>query len=94
MDTNLYRRITQHAIDIATGTENLPWTGLYTARNLYKLLEMSDEPLYPEELGELMELSSQYVNQIIMALRAGGIRIQAIPMSSNGGRPRLKYTVK
>lgn len=94
MDTNLYRRITQHAIDIATGTENLPWTGLYTARNLYKLLEMSDEPLSREELAELMDLSDQYVNQIIMALKAGGVRIQSIPMDTKCGRPKLKYAVK
>lgn len=94
MDANLYRRITQHAIDIATGTGNLPWTGLYTARNLYNVLKLSDEPLYPEELAELMNLSYQYVNQIVTALQAGGVQIQSIPMESKCGRPRIKYAVK
>lgn len=94
MDRNLFRRIKQHAIDIVTGTENLPWTGLYTARNLYTVLKLSDEPLSREELAELMDLSDQYVNQIIMALKAGGVRIQSIPMDTKCGRPKLKYAVK
>ncbi|MEG4838416.1 hypothetical protein [Microcoleus sp. B9-D4] len=92
MDNNLYRRIIQYARVIAGGDE-LPWSGLYTARSVYNLLKNS-EPLYPEDIGaQLGDLSGEYVNQIILALQNGGIEIKSVPTETINGRPRVKYTI-
>jgi len=92
MDKNLYQRIIQYARVIAGGDE-LPWSGLYTARNVYNLLKNS-EPLYPEDIGaQLGDLSGEYVNQIILALQNGGIEIKSVPTETINGRPRVKYTI-
>ncbi|MEG4596042.1 hypothetical protein QUB00_30150 [Microcoleus sp. F8_C2] len=92
MDKNLYGRIIQYARVIAGGDE-LPWSGLYTARSVYNLLKTS-EPLYPEDIGTQLELSAEYVNQIILALQNGGIEIKSIPTEPITGRPRVKYTIE
>ncbi|MEG4857044.1 hypothetical protein QUB75_04965 [Microcoleus sp. K1-B6] len=91
MDNNLYQRIIQYARVIAGGDE-LPWSGLYTARSVYNLLKDS-EPLYPEDIGTQLDLSAEYVNQIILALQNGGIEIKSVPTETINGRPRVKYTI-
>src|SRR6476469_982955 len=92
MDKNLYQRIIQYARVIAGGDE-LPWSGLYTARSVYNLFKTS-EPLYPEDIGiQLGDLSVEYVNQIILALQHGGIEIKSVPTETINGRPRVKYTI-
>jgi hypothetical protein len=50
MERNLYRRIIQYATLIAGG-DDLPWSGLYTARSVYNLIKDS-QPLYPEDIGD------------------------------------------
>ncbi|MEG4248687.1 hypothetical protein [Microcoleus sp. Pol10D4] len=92
MDNNLYRRIIQYARVIAGG-DTLPWSGLYTARSVYNLLKTS-EPLYPEDIATQLELSAEYVNQIILALQNGGIEIKSVPTETINGRPRVKYTIE
>jgi hypothetical protein len=91
MHKYLYRRIVQYASVIAGG-DALPWSGLYTALSLYNLLKNS-EPLYPEDIGTPLDLSAEYVNQIILALQNGRISIKSIPTETINGRPRVKYTI-
>lgn len=91
MHKDLYRRIVQYASVIAGG-DALPWSGLYTARSVYNLLKNS-EPLYPEDIGAQLDLSAEYVNQIILALQNGRVPIKSIPTETLTGRPRVKYTI-
>ncbi|MEG4210364.1 hypothetical protein [Microcoleus sp. S13_B4] len=91
MDKNLYQRIIQYARVIA-GEDELPWSGLYTARSVYNLLKNS-EPLYPEDIGAQLDLSAEYVNQIILALQNGQVSIKSVPTETVNGRPRVKYTI-
>ncbi len=91
MHKDLYRRIVQYASVIAGG-DALPWSGLYTARSVYNLLKNS-APLYPEDIGAQLDLSAEYVNQIILALQNGRVPIKSIPTETLTGRPRVKYTI-
>ncbi|MEG4959850.1 MULTISPECIES: hypothetical protein [unclassified Microcoleus] len=53
----------------------------------------NSEPLYPEDIGTQLDLSAEYVNQIILALQNGGIEIKSVPTETINGRPRVKYTI-
>ena len=88
MDNNLYRRIVQYARVIAGG-DDLPWSGLYTARSVYNLLKNS-EPLYPEDIGAQLDLSAEYVNQIILALLNGAIIKWQRWGNCNGGTHKIQ----
>lgn len=93
MDTKLYNRIVDHAQEIILNG-NLPWEGLYTARSVYKALKNSSKPLSPEEIAEPLGISPEYVNQVILALQNGGVRITSSPGDKSWtGRPKSKYSV-
>jgi len=91
MDTKLYDRIVEYAKSIRNGGE-LPWQGLYTARSVYEILRKSEIALSPEEISNQLEISSEYINQIILALQNGGIPITSESgKKSWTGRPKSKY---
>lgn len=91
MDSNLYDRIIKYAKNIRDGGE-LPWQGLYTARSVYEILKKSETALSPEEITDQIDISSEYVNQIILALQNGGIPITSEPGEKSWtGRPKSKY---
>jgi hypothetical protein len=91
MDTKLYDRIVEYAKNIRNGGE-LPWQGLYTARSVYEILRKSEIALSPEEISNQLEISSEYINQIILALQNGGIRVKSEPGDKSWtGRPKSKY---
>ncbi len=91
MDTKLYDRIVEYAKSIRNGGE-LPWQGLYTARSVYEVLKKSEIALSSEEIADQLEISAEYVNQIILALQNGGIRVKSEPGDKSWtGRPKSKY---
>lgn len=91
MDTKLYDRIVEYAKSIRNGGE-LPWQGLYTARSVYEVLKKSEIALSSEEIADQSEISAEYVNQVILALQNGGIRVKSEPGDKSWtGRPKSKY---
>ncbi len=94
MDAKLYDRVVKYARNISSGGE-LPWQGLYTARSVYKVLKKSKTALSPEKIAEQIGISSEYANQIILALQNGGIPITSEPgKKSWTGRPKSEYFLR
>ena len=94
MDTKLYDRIIEYATNISNGGE-LPWQGLYTARAVYEHLKQATVALSPEEIGDSLGISAEYVNQVILALQNGGAKIESVPGDKSWtGRPKSKYQLK
>ena len=101
MDTKLYNRIVEYATNISNGGE-LPWQGLYTARAVYEHLlakrtegKQATVALSPQEIADSLGISAEYVNQVILALQNGGVKIESVPGDKSWtGRPKSKYYLK
>lgn len=94
MDVNLYNRIVQYTRNIMNGGE-LPWQGLWTAKGVYQVLREAEIPLSPEEIGNMVGISSEYANQIVLALQNGGCNIRSVPFAKSWtGRPASKYLIE
>ena len=100
MDKILYNRIVMYAKDIESGKALpkfcKPWQqdGLETARLIYEYLKFG-EPQTAKQIAESFGFSLEYVKQIILALKNGGVEIGAIPEDSGKQhRHQHKYFIE